>query len=721
MYVRSFPAPVPVALALALGMAAPAVHAGDAATEIGADAPSRSADRRSAGPIEEIRVVSHPLSAEGLALSSEILEGEELERRLQSTIGETVGRLPGVHAADFGQAASRPVIHGLSGPRVRVLEDRIDSMDVSVTSADHAVTIEPFIADRIEILKGPSALIYGTGAIGGIVDVHTGRIPHELPEQPISGRLEARGADNADRVTTAGRLNGAAGPFAWHLDGSYRDADDYDIPGYAESDELRALEEEEHEDEDHDDGDHDEDEHEEEEVRGTLPGSHLENQNLAAGLSWVGDRGFAGVAVSTLEAEYGLPGGHEHAHEDEDEDEDHDEHGHEDGTPTVDLEQTRIDLEAGLSDPLPGFESLNVRVGINDYEHKEIEPDGAVATTFDNQAWEARVELTHRAIGGWRGAVGVQLSDRDFEAEGEEAFIAPVETRTGGLFWVGERSFERFDLEGGIRVGDVEVDSSTASSESFTTYAVSLGLVIPFGDAWSLGLLADRSARAPIAEELYSNGPHLATGTFEVGNPDLDLEKATSLSANLRYSGDVLYLNGSVYYTAFDDFIYEAATGEEEDELPVFVYTQNDADFIGFDAEARVTAATWETGSVAVRATFDTVQGQVDVSGNDDLPRIPPTRYGIGADLTWGVVRASLDHTWVEDQTDVADFELPTDGYRDLRAYLGADLPIGGQTLTLFLQGRNLTDQEQRQHASFVKDTAPLPGRTVEAGIRARF
>lgn len=722
MYVRYFPASAPAVITLAIGLGAPVAHAEEAQAS-----QQTRPGAASSGPIEEIRVISHPLSAEGLALSSEVLDGEELERRLQSTIGETVGRLPGVHAADFGQAASRPVIHGLSGPRVRIMEDRIDSMDVSVTSADHAVTIEPFIADRIEILKGPSALIYGTGAIGGVVDVHTGRIPHESTGEPISGRFEARGADNADRVTAAGRLNGDAGPFTWHLDGSYRDADDYDIPGFAESDELRALEDAEHEEEDHDDEDHDEHE-DEEEVRGTLPGSELENQTLAAGLSWTGERGFAGIAVSTLEADYGLPGGHEHAHEEdhdedeEDHDEEHDEeHEHVEGTPTVDLEQTRIDLEAGLSEPLPGFESLNLRVGINDYEHQEIEPDGAVATTFDNQAWEARVELTHQPVAGWRGALGVQFSDRDFEAEGEEAFIAPVETQAMGAFWVGERSFGGFDLEAGLRIGDVDVDSSTASSESFTTYAVSLGLVVPFGDAWSLGLLVDRSARAPIAEELYSYGPHLATGAFEIGNPDLDVEEATSLSANLRYSGEILYFNSSVYYTAFDDFIYEAATGTEEDDLPVFVYTQNDADFVGLDAEVRITAAQWDAGSVAVRATFDTVEGQLDVSGNDNLPRIPPTRYGIGADLNWGPVRASLDHTWVRDQNDVADFELPTDGYRDLRAFVGADLPLGGQTLTLFLQGRNLTDQEQRQHSSFIKDTAPLPGRTIEAGLRARF
>lgn len=672
----------------------------------GAAAEDQASDRR---PVEKIVVTSHPLSAEGLALSSEILEGEELARDLESSIGETVGRQPGVHAASFGQAASRPVIHGLSGPRVRIMEDRIDSLDVSVTSADHAVTIEPFIADRIEVLKGPSTLLYGSGAIGGVVDVHTGRIPHNEAAQPISGRAEIRYGENGDRETAAARLDGGAGMLAWHLDGFTREAEPYDIPGFAESDALRALEEAEEAGEAHDE-DHDE-------ARGTLPGSGLDVQGGAGGLSLVGDRGFAGVAVSTLEAVYGLPGGH--GHEGEEEEEEAEAHGAQ--TPTLDIEQTRIDLEAGLADPLPGFTSLNVRIGINDYEHREIEPNGEVATTFDNEAVEGRVELNHAPVAGWSGALGVQYTDRDFAAFGEEAFIAPVDTRSVGAFWVGERTFERFDLEGGVRLETVEVDPSTGDRREFDGYAVSLGMVLPIGNAWSLGLLADYTARAPIAEELFSDGPHLATRAFEIGNPDLDEEKALNLSANLRYAGERWFLNTSLYYNDFSDFIYEAATGAEEDGLPVFVYTQDDAEFVGLDFETRVTAFTWQGGELDVSATFDTVSGEVNAAGDDDLPRIPPTRYGLGLAGTWGLARFSLDHTWVREQDDVAAFELPTDSYRDLRAYLGVDLPVGGSRITLFVQGRNLTDDEQRQHSSFIKDLAPQPGRSVEAGVRARF
>ncbi|MEQ8483210.1 MAG: TonB-dependent receptor [Pseudomonadales bacterium] len=660
-----------------------------------------------ANPIETVVVTAHPLSAEGLALSSEVLEGDNLTRQLQSSIGETVGALPGVHAANFGQAASRPVIHGLSGPRVRIMEDRIDALDVSVTSADHAVTIEPFMADRIEILKGPSALLYGTGAIGGVVDVHTGRIPHERAAKPLSGRAELRRDDNGDRETAAVRLDGGGGPLAWHLGGYYRDAGDYEIPGFAESKALRAAE-----------GDDDEDA-----VRGRLPGSHLEARGGDFGLSFIGDRGFLGAAVSRYEAEYGLPGGHGHGHEDEDhEEEDHGAEGaHDESTPVLDLKQTRIDIEAGLNAPMRGFESLNLRVGINDYEHAEIEPDGEVATEFENDAYEVRLELVHVPVAGWRGAFGLQYTDREFSAIGEEAFIAPVDTRTLGGFWVGERSFDAFDLEAGARLERVNMDPSAARSRNFTSYAASLGIVVPVDDRWSIGLLADYTARAPVAEELYSDGPHLATNAYEIGNPDLTEEKALSLSANVRYDYGPWLFNGTLYYTQFIDFIYESPTGEEEDDLPVFVYEQDDADFFGFDAELRRTVATWDAGSLALTAKFDTVSATLDVSGDDDLPRLPATRYGLGMNAQWGPVQATVDYLRVRAQDNVTEFELPTERYDDVRAYLGADLPMAGATITVFVQGRNLTDDEQRQHTSFIKDLAPLPGRTLEAGLRATF
>ncbi len=665
---------------------------------------------------EELVVTAHPLSGEGLAQPTSILDGEELNRAVAATIGETLVNQPGIHNSSFGQAVGRPVIHGMSGPRVKVMEDRIDSMDVSVSSPDHATTIEPFMADRIEVLKGPSTLLYGNGAIGGVVDVHTGRIPHNMPDT-VKAKAELRGADNADQRSAAGMVQAGANGFVLHLDGFYRDADDYEIPGYAESAALRELEE------DHDDDHEDEEDHEEheEEAHGVLPGSELETRGGALGLSFVGDRGFIGASVSLYDSEYGIPG-HTHGHHDEEHDEDeedHDEDEHdEEGTPFIDLEQTRIDFEAGLKAPFRGAESLNLRIGYNEYEHAEIEGNGEVGTEFDNEAWEGRIEVVHLPVGQISGAGGFQFGDRQYQAIGEEAYVPPVDTRNYGFFYVGQRNLEHFDLEGGVRYESVAHDPQFGQTRSFDLGAVSLGLIAPFESGLTLALLADYSTRAPTVEELFSDGPHLATGSYEVGDPELDKERAANVSATIQFENDDWLLAAGAYYTDFQDFIYEQATGEEMDELPVYQWQQDGATFRGIDLEAEWRAVRWDRGELAISGFYDYVRARLKDGENKDLPRIPPERWGLGARLSWIGFTATLDYTKTSSQKDVAPLELPTESFEDLRAYLGYTWEIGDSLFEVFVAGRNLTDDEQRYHASFIKDLAPQPGRTVEGGVR---
>ena len=709
------------------------------ATCLSALASSQEAPPRGAGSIiEEVVVIGHPLSAEGLAQPTEVLSGEELDRKAADSIGATVGNEPGVHNASFGAAVGRPVIHGLGGARVRVLEDRIDTMDVSVTSGDHAVTVDPFIANRVEILKGSGTLLYGSGAIGGVVDVHTGRIPHVVPES-LSGKLDLRAGDNGDTRNGSFRLDGGGGNFAWHFDGFARNADSYEIPGFAESARQRALEaEEEHEEEEHEE-EHEEDHHEEDQPDGMVPGSDLDVLGGAAGFSFVGERGFVGVSIAGLDAEYGIPG-HSHAesdHGDEDEDEEQhheeegrqdEEHGHEDedhgeeGTPFIDLKQTRLDVEAGLADPLPGFSSLNLRLGVNDYEHQEVEPSGEVGTAFENDAWEARAELSHDDWAGWRGALGVQYGDRSFSVAGEEAFTPPVDTTSLGLFWVAERSFPGFELEVGARYDSIEHEPALGGTDRFDGVSASVGAIIPMSNVWQAALLADYSTRAPVGEELYSNGPHLATSSFEIGDSGLNEERAINLSATLEGEGERWSLRGTFYYNNFGDFIFQMATGEEIDHLDVRQFSQAGATFTGLDLEASATVAIWPAGQLEISGFFDTVAAELDVSGNDNPPLIPPERLGLGLALNWGSFNANLDYIHAFKQNDAADFELATDAYDDLRAYLGWYTEWGSAVaVTIFLQGRNLTDDEQRRHTSILKDLAPAPGRTIEAGVRVVF
>ena len=679
-----------------------------------------SADQSS---LQEVMVEAHPLSSEGLAQPVVVLEGDALARKRGTTLGQTLGKEPGIQSQSFGVAVGRPVIHGLTGPRVKVLEDRIDTLDASVSSTDHAATVDPFIADRIEVLKGANTLVYGAGAIGGVVDVHTGRIPHNKRSEAISGRGEASYTDNGDALAGALRLDGGidlgeseeADQLVWHLDGFSSDAEAYDIPGFVESRQLRALE--------------DEEEHE----SGLLEGSDYRDQGGALGLSWVGERGFFGFAVSQLSSRYGLPG----AHEDEGGAEE------EEGTPTLDLEQTRIDVEAGLENPFDGFESINFRGAINDYQHTEFEPDGEPGTEFDNDAYEVRVELVHEAVANWRGAVGLQAGRRDFAALGDEAFLSPTDTDSYGLFWVGERKLENVELEAGIRVDEVKHSPDGAFSDpgecgaeyasglpdrDFTDVSASLGVIWPVSDNNRWSVQTDFASRAPVAEELYSCGEHLATQTFDIGNPDLDSEEAINVAVSFARQTDNTALDITAYVIEFSDYIYQAAGETPADELTRFAYTQEDAQFWGIDLSVQQALVDLSGGGrVTMNLLFDMVRGRLDssVDGERDLPRIPAERYGIGFAVEHGVFYASLDYLYVAEQNRVAELELETDSYEDLGLTIEAQLVESDDNnqapLTVFLRGNNLTDDEQRHHASFIKDFAPAPGRSITTGLRFSF
>ena len=729
---RGVAPPDPVAAPLAGRPLAPSTRAPAATVEPPSSDAAPDATNAAEATLEEVVVTAHPLSGQGLSQAVAVLDGATLERDMGTTIGATVARQPGIHSASFGQAVGRPVIHGMSGPRVRVLEDRIDTMDVSVSSGDHATTVEPYIAEGVDVIKGPSALLYGSGAIGGVVNVRTGRVPHEAREN-VAGRFHLRRTDNGGGNVAAVRLNGG-GAFAWHVDGFTRDAGDYDIPGFAGSVYARTEEEhDEHEDEHEEEDDHEDEEeehHEEEEAFGVLPGSQTNGRGIALGVSRIGARGFAGVSFSRLRYRYGLPGdSHAHDHEEEhgeheeeddhhDEDEDHEEEA--EGNVTLALDQTRLDMKAAVEDPLPGFRFLNVRIGRNDYTHLEIEPNGEVGTRFDNRALEGRVELVSDGGRGRRNVFGLQFDQRDFSAIGEEAFVPPVETATVGAFWAGERQVGRVELETGLRAERVQHTPTRAAEKRFTVLSAALG-VVAAREALSFGIHGGYSSRAPSPEELYSNGPHLATRSFEIGSPDLDAEKALHGAATVAWQAERATITATAYMAAWRDHIYQFATGAVEDDLPVFRFGQEDAFTRGVDLEARCTVAEFPGGSLSLSALFDTVAATIDVPGNDQLPRLPPRRVGVGMHLERGAVTADVDYLRMSAQDDVTDFEQPTDGYEDLRLHVAIERAVGAAMLRVFLQGRNLTDDEQRHHTSIIKEFAPAPGRTFEVGLTVAF
>lgn len=675
-----------------------------------------------------IIVTASPLerSLDDAVLGTSVLEGDDLARSQAGTIGETLRTEPGISSTYFGAGASRPIIRGQGGNRVRVLDNGIGSIDASSASPDHAVAAEPAMAERIEILRGTGLLRYGSSGAGGVVNVIDGRIPQETPENGIEGALRIGGSTVDDGQEAAGGVTFKAGELGGvdillHAEGTWREADDYEIPGFAESSILRAMEEEEHGEEEHAEEEHGDEHGSEEEAFGVLENSFVESESVAGGISFVGERGFLGFAVKNLNTEYGIPGGHEHAHGDEEEGHEEEEHGEEEeGGVFIELEQTRYDLNGRLDIGGSIFSAINLFAGYADYKHSEIERSGEVGTTFTNEGWEARAELLQTERTGWRGATGIQLRQREFSAIGEEAFVPPTETDEVGVYTFQEWKTGPVLLEAALRYENtVHEDRTNNVERDFNGVSISAGANYDLTENLALSGTAFRTERAPTTEELFSNGPHLATSQFELGSLDLDKEIATGIEAIVHLHGERGFLTFNAFYTNYQDYIYEAETGEEEDELPVFQFTGADANFSGFEVEGQTLLGSAGGFDMTADAVVDFVNAELDEGGN--LPRIPPLSATIGleAENSWLSLRGEVEHA--AEQDEVADFELPTESYTLLNAYVSVAPFQSMPNVRLRLSGLNLTDEDARQHTSFLKDVVPLPGRNVRFSIETRF
>lgn len=644
--------------------------------------------------------VPHRHTPGELAQSVTVLRGDALNRDRAANLGETLATQLGVSSSYFGAGASRPIIRGLAGARVRTLEDGIDSMDAAGVSDDHAVAVDPLVADQIEIFRGPTTLFYGSGAVGGVINTVTARIPEVAPNG-MSGGFEVRGDTVSNGREAAVRLDGGSGRLAWHFDAAGRDSDDYDIPGFAQ------REHEQHADEAADE----EGAHE----RGVLENSAIETRSAAAGASWLGERGFLGASLRVFDTNYGVPG-HEH-----EAGEDVEEHGE---VPVrIDLTQRRLDLKGGWTGLTGAIEGVNVRIGVSDYEHLELE-GGKVGTRFLNDAAEARVELVHAPVGRWTGAFGVQIGERDFEALGEEAFVPPVKTASYGVFLVEQLDLDPWQLSFGGRIETAEQrPSGDAPDVRGRAASLSAAGIRELGSGLSLALNLARAERLPVAEELYSNGPHLATGAVQIGDAALTPETSSHVDVGLRGEhGDITW-SVTLFATRYDDFIFLEHTGavDPEHELAIFAFTQRDAKLDGIETELFTPLATLGNGGeLDLRVYADYVRGRLADGG--DLPRMPPLRYGARLQYHNERFLAGLETTRYDAQDRVAAFETATAGY----TMVNADLrwrkdTASGLSLELFVNGSNLTDEEARKHTSFVKELAPLPGRNYSVGVRSRF
>ena len=690
-------APLMVAISLAL----PALAAAD----------ERAGDHDHPTPqtLDAVEVTASPLrnAIDDLARPVSVLSGEALDARKAGTLGETLERQSGVQSSYFGAGVGRPIIRGQDGARVQVLSSGSSSLDVSTVSADHAVTLEPFLADQIEVLKGPATLLYGSGAIGGAVNVVDGRIPTAPVGKAASGRAEIRHGSAADENTGMARFDGDAGALTLHVDAFRRESGDYRIPGFAFSPALIAEELAEGEEL-------------EEFARGRLPNSALTTQGGGIGASWFGDQAWFGASAGTYRTNYGIPpGAHAHHGEEEHEEVDHD-HDHEEEEAEIvrlDMRQDRFEFRGGLRGLGP-LQEINYRVTRSLYEHTEFEGE-AVGTVFENVGTEARIEAVQNEFNGWRGAIGLQYSHRDFSAIGDEAFVPPSVSRDVGLFVLQERDFGDFKLELGARHDRVRVDPESGDTVTRNATSLALGGLWHFSEVMHLSVNLDRAERAPTAEELFSNGPHIATQSFEIGDAGLDVETSTSAEIGLHVHQGRFQGKASVYQSRYGDYIYLTDTGAEEDGLPVRAWIQGDATFTGWELEGSVDLFENQSGLWQLSLFADAVDAKLDGGGR--LPRIAPGR--VGADLNWSLDgwRARVGAVGVADQEDVAALETPTAGYTRVDAGLAYHWDVGTAGWEAFFEGRNLTDKDARVHTSYLKDFAPLPGRNLAVGVRVSF
>ncbi|XPF92610.1 TonB-dependent receptor [Colwellia sp. RE-S-Sl-9] len=683
--------------------------------------------------IEIIDIHATPFHSSNIesALPITVLHGENLRMRQENTLGDSLSKEVGVHSNFHGGVASTPIIRGLDGPRVLVTQNGLDAGDASRIGPDHAVSTETSTSERIEVLRGPATLFYGSGAIGGVVNLVDERVPRSIDTK---GEWLVEHNSNNEQSLASGSFNSGIGNVAVHADAFYRDSENYQIP------EKNSIDE--------------------------VENSAAESSGFTLGTSYLLDNGFVGMSYQTLDQEYGIPG---HSH------------GDENIEVLADLKQKRWQLLSELNFDNKYIKSVNTKVAYTDYLHSELEV-GVVGTTFDNETIEARTEILHQNIWDWRGGLSIHYKQSDFTAVGEEAFTPPSKTDSIALALMEERHFGEVLLQLGARIERTEISAATVhlpevellhelseedphaghnhGSEEitrnfnvkhvFTPVSLSAGLVWDFSDSYNLALSLSHSQRAPSASELLSFGPHIGTGSYEVGalfslqtpngeTPYFDLnhqalkmETANNIDLSLRkFKGDFGFILNA-FYNQIDDYYYEQATGlytesahehehdhaeeaEEESTLPLFIFTAQDVTLYGFEAQA-----VWQvTDEFSWKIQGDIIRSSLDTGG--DLPRTPPARIATEFSYQGENLSADLFINNYFKQTHTAALESPTDGYVMVDANVNYHFSLGQHDLAVYLKGKNLTDEYAQVHTSFLKDLTPLAGRSFAIGIRGTF
>ncbi|GMM93631.1 TonB-dependent receptor [Qipengyuania sp. MTN3-11] len=707
------------ALVLATSLLAAPLAAQDGTQTQGDDLHDRRVDS------DGVIVVTGPgLEQLDVLTGTSIVEGEELQRELDGQIGEVLAKQPGVSATSFSPGASRPVLRGFDGERVRVLVDGIGTIDVSNTSADHAVTVEPLTVERVEILRGPAVLLYGSQAIGGAVNIIDKRIPTRRLREPFHLDVLAEGDTARDLRSGAASLDLPVGAnLVLHADGSYRNTDDLEIPGLSIAPDLRAdlladaaEEEAEGEFEEADEL------REAANQRGVLPNSYTETWSANAGAAIFAGESNLGVSIGWYDTLYGVPGrpgaGHHHGEEEGGDEAAEEEEGEE--RVSIDMRQFRADMRGELALGDGFFSTLRTRVGYSDYVHTEFEGE-EVGTVFDVEGIEGRAELIQNRRGALGGSIGVQYYYRDFEAIGAEAFVAPNLTNQFAVFALQEVDLGGFQIEGAARYETVDISSDALGVDrDFGLFSGALSLIVEPGEGdLRFGVTGSRVERAPGGEELFANGPHIATQAFEIGDPSLTKESALGVEGFVRGSLGPATVSFSIYQNWFDDYIYLQGTGLEEDDLPVFQYLQGDADYFGLEGEVSFPIIENQGFTLSGDVRGDYVKAELD--DGTPLPRIPPLSLLGALEADVGAFGGRVEVQYFAEQDDIAPFETPTDDFTFVNASLSFTPIRGNDTVRVLLRADNIFDVTGRRHASFTKDFVPLSGRNFKVSLLGSF
>ncbi len=563
--------------------------------------------------LEEV-VVTAPLQAEPLktAVPVTILEGDELSMKTGHSIGDTLKDELGISNQSFGPGVGTPVIRGQAGPRVRVLNNGIGSNDASALSPDHATSVEPLLAERIEVLRGPATLLYGSGAIGGAVNVIDNRIPGQMPDKLLGGALEQRFDSTSNETSTTIKLEGGQGNIAYHLDGFFRHRNNLDIGGRAIDTAAVSITDPSL-------------------VVVDNPVGHLDNTGAeaisgSAGLSWIGDPGFAGISINNLNNNYGIAPD-----------------GTDEETVRIALRQDKYDFKSELDNPFRFAKSLRTRFGYTDYQHTEI-ANGEPGAFFTNRSYEGRLELTHQDLGPLYGTVGFQAQASDFNAIEKltgESIVPHSQINSYGVFAVESLDIGAVTYQLGARVEQTDIKPEGMNDLSYTPVSASASAQWKLNDHNNLNLAVTRSSRAPNVQELLANGFHDATRSFERGNIDLKEETSYNLDLGYRFRSDWLRAEFDLFHNWASDYITQQRSGEFVDEdgnpcvvdcVPVLITRQNDAIFKGYEAKLIFPMMENRHGQLDLTLFSDYTRGQF-VNGGD-VPRMPPLRYGLQLDYS---------------------------------------------------------------------------------------